>query len=135
METKNQVILYGAGKRGKRYACLLHVHGIEVIGFCDSYKNGKVLLDYDGLIVEKPILDIEEIGGYFCVISIADREEAMQINRKLNEMSVNVVSLESILYPEKDIVSANRDYIAEKHIDGMEDYFMVAEDKKHMDVF
>lgn len=137
MEIHNQVVLYGAGKRGKKYACLLYSHGIDVVGFSDSYKNGKVLFDVDGTAVEKPILDIKEIKerGYFVIISIADYAEATRVSRKLNEMGVNVVSLEQMLYPEKDIVSANRDYIAEKHIDGMDDYFTAAEDRAHMDIF
>ena len=96
------------------------------------------MLDYNGLIVEKPILEIEEIKQkeYFVVISIADYEEVMQISRKLKEIEgVNVVSLVQILYSEKDVVSANREYIAENHIDEMDNYFTVAEDKEHMDIF
>lgn len=134
----NQVILYGAGKRGRRYAHLLYNHGIDIVGFCDTYKTGNVLLDYDGLVVEKPILDVEKIKGKGCfiVISIANYEEAVLISRKLNEMKAgNVVSIEQMLYSEKDIVSSNRDFIAETHIDGMNNYFLVAEDKEHMDIF
>lgn len=137
MEVHNQVVLYGAGKRGKKYAGLLHSHGIDVVGFSDSYKSGNVLFDVDGLAVEKPILDVEEIKekDYFVIISIVDYEEATWVCRKLNEIGVKVVSLKQMLYPEKDIVSANRDYIAEMHIDGMDDYFTVAEDRAHMDIF
>lgn len=138
MEVHNQVVLYGAGKRGKRYASSLHCHGIDIVGFCDSYKRGKVLLDYDGLTVEKPIFDIEEIKGkgYFVVISIANYEETVQVSRRLSEIEgVNVVNLEQMLYSEKDIISSNRDFIAETHIDEMNNYFLVAEDKEHMDIF
>ncbi len=117
---------------------MLYCHSIDVVGFCDSYKSGKILLAYDGLMVEKPILDIEKIRGkgYFVVILIADYGEVMQISKKLNEMEgVNLVSLEQMLYSEKDVISANREYIAENHIDEMNEYFTVAEDKEHMDVF
>nr|WP_302167723.1 hypothetical protein [uncultured Schaedlerella sp.] len=42
------VILYGAGQRGKYYASVLYEHGIEIAGFCDSYKTGNVVVEWEG---------------------------------------------------------------------------------------
>lgn len=43
------IILYGAGKRGKYYANVLYEHGIEIAGFCDSYKVGNIMLNTGGV--------------------------------------------------------------------------------------
>lgn len=43
-----EIILYGAGRRGKKVARLLEEKGIKVSGFCDSYISGTVEIGEGG---------------------------------------------------------------------------------------
>lgn len=43
-----EIILYGAGKTGKKVARILNRHGIQIAGFCDSMKTGNVTFDVGG---------------------------------------------------------------------------------------
>ncbi|WWR14903.1 hypothetical protein V1224_10395 [Lachnospiraceae bacterium JLR.KK008] len=42
------IILFGAGKKGKVTANLLWDEGIKIYGFCDSYKSGVIETDRGG---------------------------------------------------------------------------------------
>lgn len=139
MQTNNQIVIYGAGKRGILNATRLYVHGIDIVCFCDSYKKGKVLLDFTGQTIEKPILDLSDISekNYSVIISIADREQANQVAQKLEIIKgVNIVTLEQILSIDVDSkISINRDVIAAYHISNMDDYFLDAETEENINVF
>lgn len=139
MQINNQVLIYGAGQRGKLNARRLYAHGTDIVGFCDSYKKGKILLDFDGQIIEKPIFDLLDISekNYSIIISIADHEQANQVAKELGKIKgVNIVTIEQILFSDgSSRVSINRGRIAAAHIDNMEDYFLEAENKECINVF
>lgn len=72
-----KIVLYGAGKRGKKYERILYNHGIEIAGFCDSFKNGSVIVEHEGKKQEIPILNLESLNKdeYLFVISVANHEQ------------------------------------------------------------
>lgn len=43
-----KIIIYGAGKKGIKYARILCDYGIEISGFCDTYKTGNVYFECGG---------------------------------------------------------------------------------------
>jgi len=128
-----EIILYGAGERGKRFAEMLHERNIEIAGFCDSFKTGNISLDWG----KKPVWPIEHIDAerYIVIVSIADEEEKLKIRTKLKACGVEEAAIDDILYPQKDAVAKNRLKIADYHISAMDSYFDRAEKTEHLNTF
>lgn len=57
------------------------------------------------------------------------------MSRKIAEYKINIITLEQGVFQGKSSIEANREYIAEYHIDKMNFYFDLAEEDKSMDVF
>lgn len=132
-----KVILYGAGQRGIKYARLLYNRGIEIAGFCDTYKTGNIIFECGRGTKEKPIFDIEQVdcNKYSMIITIADKDSYEEVERKVKEYGIDVSSIEENLFPEKGIVEANRNYVAEFHVNEMDDYFEWVESPDFLNVF
>lgn len=131
------IFLYGAGVRGKKVAKLLDENGIEIKGFCDSVKMGKVTYDAGGGVKEKDIFNLDDIDSGECavIITIVDAEQAGKVKNSLVLRGIEVITTESVLFPEQDIVERNRKYIAEYHNETMDDYYENAESKKQLLIF
>ncbi len=131
------VILYGAGQRGKYYASVLYEHGIEIAGFCDSYKTGNVVVEWEGGEIYKPIFNMGDIDckKYSVIIAIADNKHFEEVRKKVAEHKIDIITLEQILFKGKNSIEANRDFIAESHINRMNEYFELAEKEEYLEVF
>lgn len=131
------IILYGAGKAGKANAYLLYKYGIEIAGFCDSFKSGEVEFECDGKIKKKKIFKLEELSKeqYVMSVTIMDYMEREDIIKKIKEYGFKVLTVEQIFSQIGDIVAGNRKYIAEFHRNGMDNYYSKAEEKENIDIF
>ena len=69
------------------------------------------------------------------IIAIANDNEYERVNKKISEYKIRVVTIEQILFPGKSSIEASRKYIAEHHIDRMDNYFEMAERSEFMDGF
>lgn len=137
-----KIILYGAGKRGIKYARLLCNYDIEIAGFCDTYKTGSVVYEcMGGGKKEKPIFDLEQVdcSKYSMIIAIADKDQYEEVKRKVNGYEIDVFSIEEAIEEtfsqEKDIVKANREYVAGWHVNDMDGYFELAERSDSLNIF
>ena len=119
-----EIVLYGAGKRGRKIAQILSEHDIEIAGFCDSIKKGEVAFDVFGETRIKQIFHLEDIDAkkYMIIISINDRVQATEVTRKIQHHEIEITTMEQVLYPKQNVINRNRDYIAEYHINAMNDY-------------
>lgn len=126
-----KLILYGAGKRGKKIAELLKANNIFIEGFLDSNKKegtwgGHKILTLDSIEREK--------SNYQVIITVADFNEASKIKEQLGDMEI--VTVEEILADNTyGIVENSRQYIANYHDTMMEDYYQEAECENSINVF
>ncbi len=120
------VIIYGAGARGKGIYNYFKKHGKEdvVAGFCD--RDYKCMAVFDG----KKIMSFEEACGYrlpFLVsITDADVDCVRQMIERQNGKWLCFDDMAGLFG--KDRVSLNRDFCAFFHINGMDGYFESAEE-------
>lgn len=132
-----KLILYGAGKRGRKIAELLNEEHIYIEGFLDSNKTeGEIECQESGK--KYKILSLNSIkkkkSDYQVIITIADFREANKIKKLLN--GLEIVTIEDVLINTSDnIIENNRQYIAEYHNIAMEDYYQNAESKDILDIF
>ncbi|MCH5261310.1 MAG: methyltransferase domain-containing protein [Lachnospiraceae bacterium] len=128
------IILYGAGKKGKKVEGLLFSKGIAIKGFYDSNKKGQVECE-SGRIY--PIVsEAELLGEDVCVIvTIATYSDSAEIAEWLSKNNVAMTSVEKLIKNTGDIVADNRAYIADYHVDKMDDYFERAEKESSLSIF
>lgn len=123
-----EIILYGAGRRGKKVARLLEEKGIKVSGFCDSYISGTVEIGEGGVI---PVYSLEYLiknrQQFLVVITIADRKQNIQVKRLLESGKIETNTVENLLYKNDDFVFARRKFVADFHTYGMDEYYKNAE--------
>lgn len=131
-----KLLLYGAGKRGKRIAKLLMQKGISVVGFLDSYKTNGVVECDDGTryeIIPYSIIEKDK-SDYQVIITIANPEEAIKVKKQL--AGVEIINVEDILGGDLyNRVENNRQFIAVFHNTEMEDYYKEAESEDSLEVF
>lgn len=132
-----EIILYGAGIRGRKVAQVLSEHGIEIAGFCDSVKTGKIIFDVYGETIIKPIFPLEYVNNdkYMMIITIDDHVQAIKVAEIIKEQKIELVEIEQVLYPKQDVINRNREYVATYHIDVMNDYFAEAEREEDLEKF
>lgn len=77
-----EIIIYGAVKKGIKYTRILCDYGIEISGFCDTYKTGNINLEYGGQ-KEKLIFDLKDVdcNKYTIIIAIADSKQYEEIEK------------------------------------------------------
>lgn len=129
----NEILIYGAGNFGKNLANTLIQCGMNFVGFLDSYKTGSVKIfqkDYN-------ILDIKNISSknIVVIIGISDKNENITVKDMLIDKGINVIDFIDVFHNFDDVVEANRTYIANYHIDCMEDYFNKAESENSIKTF
>ena len=130
------IILFGAGKKGKVTANLLWDEGIKIYGFCDSYKSGVIETDRGGVIPVYPLEYVQEHREQFLVIvTIADSGERTQVNKLLECAGVETGTVEKVLYGDDDIVRMKRKHIANFHTYCMEEYYENAESADDIEKF
>lgn len=115
------IVIYGAGKRGKHWAEMLYAHNVEIVAFCDSYKNGSVLIDN---MEQKPIWRLEDIDRdkYAIVIAIVDQDEKANIYKKIHDFGIQIVTIDEV-FNLSNIVQGERELVAEVHEKFMDDYY------------
>lgn len=132
-----EIILYGAGKRGKKTADLLIKNNIQIAGFCDANIDIQKI-EWGGVMI--PIYSLEWIAQnkdkYLVIVTIADYQEKSGVEKNLLKLGIEYTTIESFFYNGgEDIVERNRKYIAEYHLSEMEDYFADAESENSVQVF
>ena len=128
------IVLYGAGKRGRKIEDLLYMNGIVIEGFVDSYKTGYVDCESGRRYSVKGISEVLR-GGDSIIVTIADQKVNCEITEKLKNNGIDVVIVENILNKATDIVEKNRLYVAEYHVREMDDYFVEAEKDEKISLF
>lgn len=128
------IILYGAGKKGRNIEKLLFSKDIAIKGFYDNNKKGRVECE-DGRTY--PIVsETELLGEDVCVIvTIAAYSERVAVIEWLSKNNITITSVEKLINNTGDIVADNRAYIAEYHVDAMDNYFESAEQESSLSVF
>lgn len=132
-----EVILYGAGKRGKKVADLLNKSNLQISGFCDTNIDNQKI-EWGGVTI--PIYSLEWVAQnrdkYLVIVTIADYQEKSKIEKSLLKLGIGYTTIESFLNGgEVDSVERNRKYIADYHLSEMEDYFTEAESEKSLQTF
>jgi len=131
-----KIVLYGAGKHGRKMLDYLKYQGLEnrVYGFCDS--NTRII---GTTIDNKPVIGYEEAKEkkFPFVITVSDEysDEVEQILENDNvDYYRNLFEWEKIkLHMDSTVV--NRDYCAFFHVDDMDAYFDEAEQQNSIDIF
>lgn len=114
-----QLVLYGAGIKGKKTYNILKKHGVEVKCFCDTYAKGENIISPEELNkMDKSSLKV--------IVCIGNAKEKSNIKTMLKNEGIETISFEKILFGKED-VDSNRMLVAEYHIDAMDDYFERAE--------
>lgn len=129
-----EIVLYGAGLRGKKIENVLFQNGIVIKGFADTYKQGFVEC-FDGR--RYPIYSLTEIfeGGGTVIVTIANQDENFHVTTMLKGQRIPVASVEDVIANESSIVRKNRDFIAEYHLNAMDDYYENAERRESLNIF
>lgn len=132
-----EIILYGAGKRGKKVADLLIKNNVRIAGFCDTNLSNQKI-EWGGVII--PIYSLEWIAQnkdkYLVIVTIADYQEKSGIEKGLLKLGIEYTTVELFLNDgESDVVDRNRKYIADYHLIEMEDYFAEAESESSIQIF
>lgn len=132
-----KLILYGAGKRGKKVAELLNTKGILIEGFLDSNKI-KNIVECEEIGKSFKIFSWEDISknksDYQIIITIADYNQNLNVRKTLD--GIEIVSIEDVLADSShNIIENNRQYIADYHDTVMDDYYQEAESKSILNIF
>lgn len=129
-----EIILYGAGLRGKFTESLLYNHGLFIKGFCDSVKEGRYLCDGGR---EYPILKFEDIIGkdYQIVVTMYNKCDIKQVTEMLENKKITVITLEDLIGIPGDRVAYHRSYIANHHITQMDKYYKNSESEASLAIF
>lgn len=124
--------IYGAGKRGVKYGELLAEKGIPFKGFVDKRAHMEILE-----IKGQPVISYEEFiqipGKKEVIISMQDMNIRSEVEQKLSNDNIPTILISDLLEKEKDVVSKNRNLVADYHVNLMDDYFDSAEET--LDVF
>lgn len=131
-----KVLLYGAGKRGKKVAELLLQKGISIAGFLDSNKTDGIIECGEGRKYNIVSLDYieKEKSDYQIIITIASYDEALKVKNRLK--GIEIVTVEDILADNKrNAIENNRWYIADYHETEMEDYYKEVESEDSIRIF
>lgn len=128
----NQIIIYGAGKRGKACYDFIKKRGKEniIYAFCDR--------NFDSIwsVEDKNVISFEEAKKYKIPFLISVVESTDNIKSMITESGckwINLEELSLILGEERD--KLNHDFCSFFHKDGMNDYFQNAEHDDSIAIF
>lgn len=132
-----KLILYGAGKRGRKVAELLNTKGILIEGFLDSNKIGDTV-ECEEIGKSFKVFSWENISenksDYQVIITIADYNESLNVRKTLDD--IEIISIEDVLADSSyNIIENNRQYIADYHDTVMDDYYQEAESENILSIF
>ncbi len=132
--------IFGAGTRGKNFAQILNLHDIKFEGFIDTFKKGSVdVVEKDGSMTSFQIIPLSELenikSGINVIVSPIEPQAAKDIRRNLSDLGIQAVSIGTLLYPHDDLVSQERNFIAEYHRVCMNNYFEHAEQDEAVGIF
>lgn len=128
----NQIIIYGAGRRGKACYDFIKNRGKEdiIYAFCD--RNWESIISLDG----KKVISFEEAKKYKVPFLISVVEATENIKAMITDADckwINLEELSLILGEERD--QLNHDFCSFFHEDGMNDYFQNAERDESIEKF
>lgn len=123
------IILYGAGKKGKKVANILKRKNIDIMGFCDTNISGQKIEWGGGML---PVYSlgwlVENREDCLVIVTIADYYERSKVEKNLKENGIEYTTVEALLNEDSsNIIEGNRKYIADYHLNEMENYFTIAE--------
>ncbi len=127
-----EIVLYGAGKRGRTCYKFLKSSGYAdvIFGFCDKRANEIKKVD------DKKVWLPEELiqGNYIYCLTLADSREKEKIMGELGaEKCICFEDLPDIIHVDR--VKFNRDFCGIIHSDNMSFYFDEAETSKSLEMF
>lgn len=124
----NNLVLYGAGKRGRGMYEFLKKCGIKIYGYCD--RNADKIKEIDGIKVYRPE-ELADVDVIFC-LTILNEQDRNQIRQELKGKEViDFSDLPCLLG--MDRVEFNRNFCADYHVMGMNDYYESGENL--LDIF
>lgn len=128
-----ELLLYGAGRRGKKVADILGKKGVTIAGFLDSNKTGEIMVGEGEYKIFSP--DSINLNDYRIMITIMDPQEVLNVKKRLG--NAEIVTIEEALnyHNSLGVVENSRNYIADYHKDNMEGYYEEAESEDSLDVF
>ncbi len=132
-----KIVLYGAGRNGKKVANILKRKNIEIMGFCDTNISGQKI-EWGGVMLPIYSLEwlVENKEECLVTVTIADYYERSKVEKNLKENGIEYTTIETLLNEDNlNIIEGNREYIADYHLNEMEDYFVKAENENSIRVF
>lgn len=134
LEDNMNIIIYGAGTRGKGCYDFIKKFKIEnmVVGFCDE--------KYDQIqnIEGKKVMSFDEACKYKVpfLVSVVDDKTVENIKQKIKDAGLKWINLDDLATAlGEDRVAFNREFCAFFHQDGMNRYFDEAEADDSINVF
>lgn len=130
---KNKIIIYGAGKRGKKYYEFLKQKNMSELVYCFCDRNYEQI----GFIDDKKVCSYEAVKSlnYPFLLSVT-REQKPEVSNKLEGDKNTVCSLEALAdFAGENRVNFNRDFCAFYHVEAMDEYFDTAEQDDALDIF
>lgn len=129
-----ETIIYGAGSKGRKIENMLFSNGIVIKGFYDSYKKGQVECENGrtySIVSEAELLG-EDVG---VIVAVSPHSESTAVTERLKKNNITIISVEKLLKNTGDVVADNRAYIAEYHVEAMDNYFESAEEESSLSIF
>lgn len=126
-----QIIIYGAGERGRGIYNFFEKYNQEqmIWGFCDQ--NHEKILEIEG----KKVVGFEEAISYKMpfLISLTDEKIVKQIKNRIDASGGKVIDFANVAsFWGKDRNIVNRDFCAFFHVENMNQYFKEAEDSTYV---
>lgn len=131
------IILYGAGKRGKKVADFLRRKNILIAGFCDTNISGQKI-EWGGVMLPIYSLEwlVENREDCLVIVTITAYYEKSKVEKNLKENGIEYTTIEALLNEDSsDVIGGNRKYIADYHLNEMENYFKMAEAEDNIKIF
>lgn len=123
--------IYGCGKRGKKYYEICKDNNIRIEGFIDKNPD-KFLKDNVNCVSYDEFKKIP--GNKSVIVSMADCDVRNEVIPQLSRDGIDIISFSDLIFQdEEDKITKNRLFVAEYHVDQMDNYYEEAEST--IDVF
>ncbi len=136
MTGEENIIIYGAGKKGRAYLQFLEKHDMDnrVRCFCDRKAN------IIGMIDTLPVITYNEASemGLPFVVAVRKEFEEEIISQLIDDSKRYYRSLDGLIVDELHLMSRSdyeREFCAVSHIDSMDQYFEIAEEDGSLEFF
>ena len=133
---KNDIIIYGAGRKGRAYLLFLQKHNLDSCVQCFCDRNAETI----GTLATWPVISYQEACklGLPFIIAVRKELKAEVVRRLTGDGKKFYHSLDNWVVDELRLMSRldyEREFCAISHIDSMDQYFEVAESDGALDFF